>query len=124
MIRDVRLRQAGRQAKAAVQAPQPVPDGKDDDMEEDQEEPEKEEEAECTQETPIEVVAEVVAPREVPKPVEVKQKSRTEEVTKRTLPKKGDEVATAMVQWTGGPPKDRRRVLVDDGTRRAGQSER
>ena len=47
---------------------------------------------------PIEVVAEVVAPREVPKPVEVKQKSRTEEMTTRTLPKKGDEIATAMGQ--------------------------
>ena len=62
------------------------------------------------------MVAEVVAPQEVPKPVEVKQKPRTEEVTMRTLPKRGDEIVTAMWQWAGGPPKDRRRVMVDEST--------
>ena len=47
--------------------------------------------------------------------MEVKQKSRAEEVTTRTLPKRGDERATAMGQWAGGPPKDKRRVVVDEG---------
>ena len=51
-----------------------------------------------TLDTPIEVVAEVVAQREAPKPVEVKQKPRVEEMTTRTLPTRGDEVATAMGQ--------------------------
>ena len=93
-------------------------------MEEDEEEPEQEEEAEGTRETPIEVVAEVVAPREVPKPVEAKQKPITEEVTTRTLPKRGDEIATAMEQWAGGPPKDKRREVVDEGPPRVGRRER
>ena len=124
LLREVRLMQAEKQAKMPVQAPQPVPEEKDDDMEEDEEEPEVEEEAEGTMETPIEVVAEVVAPREVPKPLEVKQKSRAEEVTTRTLPKRGDERATAMGQWAGGPPNDRRRVVVDEGPSRVGRRER
>ena len=114
-MREVRLSQAVKQANAPVQAPQPVPEEKDDGMEEDEEELEEEEEARDTRETPIEVAAEVVAPQEVPKPVEVKQKPRVEETTTRTLPKRGDEVATAMGQWAGGPPKDKRRVVVDEG---------
>ena len=73
-LREVRPRQAEKQSKAPVQAPQPVPWKKDHDMEEDVEESEKGKETEGTRETPIEVVAEVVAQREVPKPVEVKQK--------------------------------------------------
>ena len=113
-LREVRERQAERQAKVPVQAPQPVSEEKEDDMEKDQEEPEKEEDAEGNRETPIEVTAEVVAPREVPKPVDVKQKSRGEEVTTRTLPKRGDELTAAMWQWAGGPPKGKRRVV---GTR-------
>ena len=56
----------------------------------------KKEEVAGTRDTPIEVVAEVVATREVPKPVEVKQKPGTEEATARTLPKRGDKIATAM----------------------------
>ena len=66
----------------------------------------------------------MVGPLEVPKPVEVKQRSRTEEMTTRTLPKKGDEIATAMGQWAGGPPKDKRRVVVDEGQARVGRRER
>ena len=111
-----RGRQAEKQAKATVQAPQPVPEKKDDDMEEDEEEPEVGEEVAGTRDTPIEVVAEVLAPREVPKPVEVKQKPRVEEVPTRTLPTMRDEVATAIWQWAGGPPKDKRRVVVDEGS--------
>ena len=81
LLREVRLRQAVKQAKAPVQAPQPVPEEKEDDMEEDVEESEKGKETEGTRENPMEVVAEVVAPREVPNPVDVKQKPRVEEVT-------------------------------------------
>ena len=66
----------------------------------------------------------MVALREVPKSVEVKQKSRAEEVTTRTLPNRGDEPTTAMGQWAGGPPKDKRRVVLDDGAPRAGRRER
>ena len=66
----------------------------------------------------------MVATLEVPKPVEVKQKSRAEVVTTRTLPKRGDEVWAAIGQWAGGPPKDKRRAVVDDGTRRVGRRER
>ena len=40
-LREVRLRQAVKQAKVPVQVPQPVPDEKEDDMEEDVEESEK-----------------------------------------------------------------------------------
>ena len=61
------------------------------------------------------MVAEVVAPREVPKPVEVKRKPRVEEMTARTLPTMREEVTTSMGQWAGGPPKDKRRVVVDEG---------
>ena len=121
---EVRSRQAENQAKATVQAPQPVQEEKDYDMDENEEEPEVGEELAGTNDTPIEVVAEVVAPLEVHKPVEVKQKPRVEEATTRTLPKRGAEVATAMGQWAGGPPKDKRRVVVDEGVPRAGRRER
>ena len=40
------------------------------------------------------------------------------------MPKKGDEVAAAMGQWAGGPPKDKRRVVVDEGQVRGGRRER
>ena len=93
-------------------------------MEEDVEEYKNGKETEGTRETPIEVVAEVVAPREVPKPVEVKQKPRVEEVTTRTLPTMRDEVATAIGQWAGGPPKDKRNVVVDEGQVRGCRLER
>ena len=53
LLREVRLRQAVRQAKALVQVPQPVPEEKEDVMEEDVEESEKEREPEGIQETPI-----------------------------------------------------------------------
>ena len=77
-----------------------------------------------TREAPIEVVAEVAAPREVPKPVEVKQKPRAEEVTTRALPTRRDEVAAVMGQWAGGPPKDKRRVVVDEGLVRRREDEK
>ena len=48
-LREVRLRQALKQAKAPVQAPQPVPEEKEDIMEEDVEGSEKEEELEREQ---------------------------------------------------------------------------
>ena len=93
-------------------------------MDEDDEEPDEEEETNGTQETPIEVVAEVVVPREVPKPVEARQKARAEEVTTRPLPRRGDEFATSIRQWAGGPLKDKRRVVVDDGQARVDRRER
>ena len=114
-LREVRLRQAVKQARAPVQAPQPVPEEKDDEMDEDVEE------EDGTRETPIEVTAEVVAPREVPKLVEVLAKPREEEVTTRALPRKRDEVAATMWQWAGGPPNDKRRVVVDEGQARGGR---
>ena len=114
-LREVRLRQAVKQARAPVQAPQPVPEEKDDEMDEDVEE------EEGTRETTIEVTAEVVAPREVPKPMEVRARPREEEVTTRALPRKRDEVVATMGQWAGGPPKDKRRVVVDEGQARGGR---
>ena len=72
LLREERLRQAVKRAKAPVQATLPVPEEKDDEMEEDAED------AMGTRETPIEVAAEVVAPQEVPKPVEAKPKPRVE----------------------------------------------
>ena len=111
---------AGRQSAEKEERAVPV----FDDMEEDVEEYKNGKETEGTRETPIEVVAEVVAPREVPKPVEAKQKPRVEEVTTRTLPKKGDEVAVAMAQWAGGPPKDKRMVVVNEGQVRGDRLER
>ena len=32
------------------------------------------------------------------------------------MPKRGDEIATAMGQWAGGTPNDKRMVVVDEGT--------
>ena len=49
----------------------------------------------------------MVAPSEAPKPVDVRQKPREEEVTTRTLPKKGEELTAVMGQRAGGPPKDK-----------------
>ena len=95
-----------------------MPEEKEDAMEEDVED------AAGTRETPIEVVAEVVAPREVPNPVEVRQKPRVEERTTRTLPTPRDEVMTALGQWAGGPPKDKRRVVVDEGLARRREDEK
>ena len=117
--REVMERQAERQVKAPVPVPQPVSEEKEDVMEEVEEGPEEEEQEEGNRETPIEVVAEVVAPREAPKPVDVWQKSREEGVTTRTLPKKGEELTAVMGQWAGCPPKDERRVVVDEGARRS-----
>ena len=82
------------------------------------------EDAAGTRETPIEVAAEVVAPREVPKPVEVRPEPRMEERTTRTLPTPRDEVAAAIGQWAGGPPKDKRRVVVDEGPVRRREGEK
>ena len=69
-LREERLRQAVKGAKAPVQAPRPVPEEKDDAMEEDAED------AAGMRKTPIEVAAEVVAPRAAPKPAEARQKPR------------------------------------------------
>ena len=66
----------------------------------------------------------MVAPQEAPKPVEAKQKPRTEKVTTRTLPKRGDEFSAAIGQWAGGPPKDKRMVVVDEGQARVCRRER
>ena len=97
--------------KAPVPAPQPVHEG-DDEMDQD-EEPEAEEEGEGTRSAPIEVGAETTLPRELPKPAEKRRKPRVEEATAGALPKR-DAAAAAMGQWAGGPPKDRRRVVVDE----------
>ena len=43
LLREIRLRQAEKQAKLPLQAPRPVPEEKEDEMEEDKEEPEEEE---------------------------------------------------------------------------------
>ena len=97
-------------------------------MEEDEEEPEEEESEEeetgGTRAAPIVVVAEAVAPREVPKPVGGKEKVRAEELTTRPLPRSGDEFATPIGQWASGPPKDKRRVVVDEGQARDDRRER
>ena len=46
------------------------------------------------------------------KPVEVRQKTRVEMPPIEALPRPVDITTTAMGQWAGGPPKDRRRVVV------------
>ena len=46
-----------------------------------------------------------------------------EERTTRTLPTPRDEVTTAMGQWAGGHPKDKRRVVVDEGRVRRREGE-
>ena len=122
--REVMERQAERQVKAPVPVPRPVSEKKQDVMEEDEEGPEEEGQEEGSRETPIDVVVEVVAPQEAPKPVDVRQKSREEEVTTMTLPKKGEELTAAMGQSACGPLKDKRRVVVDEGILRVGRRER
>ena len=82
------------------------------------------EDAAGTRETPIELAAEVVVPREVPKPVEARPKPRVEERTTRTLPTPRDEVAVALGQWAGGPPRDKRRVVVDERPLRRREGEK
>ena len=117
-MREERLRQALKRAKAPVQAPRLVPEEKDDAMEEDAED------AMGTRETPIDVAAEVVVAHETPKPVEARQKPRVEERTTLTLPTPRDEVAAAMGEWAGGPPRDKRRVVVDEGPVRRREGEK
>ena len=58
----------------------------------------------------------VAEPREVPKPVEVGQRARVEIPPSEALPKTSDITTTAMGQWAGGPPKDKRRVVVNEGS--------
>ena len=117
-LREERLRQTVKRANAPVEAPRPVPEEKDDAMEEDAED------AAGTRENPVEVVAEVVVSREAPKPVEARQKPRVEERIMRTLPTPRDEVAMALGQWAGGPPRDKRRVVVDAGSVRRREGEK
>ena len=69
------------------------------------------------------MVAEAALPRELPKPVEERRKPRVEEATMGALQKKAA-AATAMGQWAGGPPKDKRRVVLDEGPLRVGRRER
>ena len=47
--------------------------------------------------------------------MEVRQKTRVEMSPIEALPRPVDITTTAMGQWAGGPSKDRRRVLVDEG---------
>ena len=47
--------------------------------------------------------------------MEVKEKTRVEKPPTEALPRPADITTTAMWQWAGGPPKDRRRVVVDEG---------
>ena len=65
---------------------------------------------------PIEVREEVVEPLGVPKQVEVRPKARVEVPPVGAVSKKADIPTTAMEQWTGGPPRDKRRVVVDEGS--------
>ena len=66
----------------------------------------------------------MVVPTEVPKPVGWKEKVRAEDLTARPLPRSGDEFATPKGQWGSGPPKDKRRVVVDEGQTRVDRRER
>ena len=68
-------------------------------------------------------MAETALPREVPKPVEEKQKPRVEEATTGALPNIAA-AASAMGQWAGGPPKDKRRVVVDESSVGVSRQER
>ena len=120
LLREVRLKQAEKPVKAPVPAPQSVQEG-DDEMDQDEEEPESEEEGEGTRNAPIEVVAETALPSELPKTAEERRRPRVEEATTETMPKK---TATAMGQWAGGPPKDKRRVVLDEGSLRVSRQER
>ena len=113
--REVRAIHVERFAKAPVQAPQPVQEEEGEEMEEDTEESESSVGG-GTRSAPIEVHEEVVVPQELSKPVEENQKPRAEEATTGAFPKNGiDATAAAMGQWAGGPPKDRRRVVVEEG---------
>ena len=105
-----------------MQAPPPVHE-ENDDMDRDEEEPEADEERKGTRDITIDVAEEVVVPREVPKPVEEKQKPRVEEATTDELPKRAT-AAAVMGQWAGGPPKDRRRVVVDESSVGVSRQER
>ena len=121
-------RQVERPAKSPEQVSQPIPGEKADEMDEDEEEPDEEEseeeETKGTRAARIEVVAEVVVPREVPRPVGGKEKVIAEELTAIPLPRSGDEFATPIGQWASGPPKDKRRVVVDEGQARVDRRER
>ena len=66
----------------------------------------------------------MVAPREVLKTGDVRQKLREEEVTARTGPRRVEELAAVMGQLASGPPKEKRRVVVDDGARRIDRREK
>ena len=59
---------------------------------------------------------EFVEPRVVPKPVEVRQKAMVEMPHIEALPKKAYTPTAPMGQWAGGPPGDKRRVVVDEGS--------
>ena len=72
---------------------------------------------------PIEVVAETALPRELLKPVKERRKPRVEVATTEALPKRAA-AAAAIGQWSGGPPKYRRRVVLDEGLLRVGRQER
>ena len=69
-----------------------------------------------TRSTPIEVREEVVEPLVVLKPVEVRPKARVEVPPIGALPKKVDIPTTAMGQWTGGPHRDKRKVVVEESS--------
>ena len=70
-----------------------------------------------TRETPIEVAAEVV-PQEVPKPAEAKPKPGWK------WPEPTNEVVVGQPgQWGAGPPRDKRRVVVDEGPVRRREGE-
>ena len=76
-----------------------------------------------TRNAAIEVVYKTSLPRELPNPVEERRKPRVEEATTEALPKRAA-AAAAMGQWTGGPHKDKRRVVLDEGSLRVSRRER
>ena len=49
----------------------------------------------------------------VPKPVKVRQKARVE-VPSIGVAKRTDISTTAVGQWAGGPPRDKKGVVVDE----------
>ena len=69
------------------------------------------------------MVSETALPRELPNPVEERRKPRVEEATTEALPKRAA-AAAAMGQWAGGLPKDKRRVVLDEGSLMVGRQER
>ena len=122
---DVKLRQQGafeqevgprhaavKLAKAQVEIPQPAEEeGKDMDV--DEEESEASDKG-GTKSTPIEVVVKVVEPRE-DKPLDAKPKPRVEMPTTGAMPVRVEVTpTTAIGQWVSGPPKDKRRVVLDE----------